>query len=296
MRYPHWELTYNKVIMSMVLVVKKIPNFCTTTVEPQNNEFPQKYSVSAHAFLFSICCVIYTFLRCFKSYFYIPFNYLLARKWQLNLAEWCQHFFLTYWYANGRFKTFLLLHWRCTWMCLWLPKLVRWSMWQLLLLTRHLSGGHLMDAFCTWNLPIPWNLHSWRSHLLQLLHRLPERSHLLHEKYRLAWLERTSHESLLSKTKLYRSELKRSMHLNILTQSGCYSGLSNSKDFWQVNIWAPFKSTTFQWCEGKILTQIKRLHFSSYLDSLSYYCHHFPRGILLNNTQQVCAPVQCCHN
>ena len=169
-------------------------------------------------------------------------------------------------------------------MCLRLPKLVRWSMWQLLLLSRHLSGRHLMDTFCTWNLPIPWNLHSWRSHLLQLLHWLPERSHLLHEEYRLAWLERMSHESLLNKTKLYRSELKPSMHLNIPTHSGSYSGLSNLKDFWQLNISTPFKTTPFQWCEGKILTQIKRLHFSSYLDSLSYYCHRIPRGVLLNNT------------
>ena len=172
-------------------------------------------------------------------------------------------FFLTYWYANWRFKTFLLLHWRCTWMWLWLPRLVRWSMWQLLLLTRHLSGRHLMDVFCTWNLPIPWNLHCWRSHLLQLLHRLPERSHLLHEEYRLAWLERTSHESLLSKTKLYRSGLKRSMHLNIATHSGSYSGLSNLKDSYiLVHTWT--------------------------------LCHHIPRGVFLNKTQQVCAPVQWC--
>ena len=157
-------------------------------------------------------------------------------------------FFLTYWYANGRFKTFLLLHWRCTWMCLWLPKLVRWSMWQLVLLTRHLSGRHLTDDFCTWSLPTPRNLHSWRSHLLLLLllHRLPARSHLLHEEYGLACLERTSHESLLSKTKLYRSELKRSTHLNIPTYSGCYLGLSNLEDFWQVNFRTPFKTTPFQ--------------------------------------------------
>ena len=280
----------------MVLVVKKIPNFCTTTVEPQNNEFPQKYSVSAHAFLFSICCVIYMFLHCFKRLFLYSIQLFVGQKVTVEFGWMVSTFFFTYWYANGRLKTFLLLHWRCTWMWLWLPRLVRWSMWQLLLLTRHLSGRHLMDAFCTWNLPIPWNLHSWRSHLLQLLHRLPERSHLLHEEYRLAWLERTSHESLLSKTKLYRSGLKRSMHLNIPTHSGSYSGLSNLKDFWQVNIWTPFKTTPFQWCEGKILTQIKRLHFSSYLDCLSYYCHHIPRGVLLNNTQQVCAPVQWCHD
>ena len=28
-----------------------------------------------------------------RGCFYIPFNYLLARKWRLNLVEWCQHFF-----------------------------------------------------------------------------------------------------------------------------------------------------------------------------------------------------------
>ena len=86
------------------------------------------------------------------------------------------------------------------------------------------------------------------------------------------------------------------LSLNIPTHSGSYSGLSNLKDFWQVNIWTPFKTTPFQWSEGKILTQIKRLHFSSYLDSLSYDCQHIARRVLLNNTQQVCAPVQWCHD
>ena len=246
-------------------------------------------------------CLVFAVLficsgHCFKRLFLYSVQLFVGQKVTVAFGWMVSTFFLTYWYANGRLKTFLLLHWRCTWMWLWLPKLVRWSMWQLLLLSRHLSGRHLMDAFCTWNLPIPWNLHSWRSHLLELLHRLPERSHLMHEEYRLAWLERMSHESLLSKTKVYRSELKRSMHLNIPTHSGSYSGLSNLKDFWQLNISTPFKTTPFQWCEGKILTQIKRLHFSSYLDSLSYYCHHIARGVLLNNTQQVCAPVQWCHD
>lgn len=65
----------------MVLVVKKIrPNFCTTTVEPQNNEFPQKYSVSAHAFLFSICCVIYMFLHCFKRLFLYSIQLFVGQK------------------------------------------------------------------------------------------------------------------------------------------------------------------------------------------------------------------------
>ena len=64
----------------MVLVVKKIPIFCTTIVEPQNNEFPQKYSVSAHAFLFSICCVIYMFLHCFKRLFLYSIQLFVGQK------------------------------------------------------------------------------------------------------------------------------------------------------------------------------------------------------------------------
>lgn len=64
----------------MVLAVEKIPNVCTTTVEPQNNEFPQKYSVSAHAFLFSICCVIYMFLHCFKRLFLYSIQLFVGQK------------------------------------------------------------------------------------------------------------------------------------------------------------------------------------------------------------------------
>ena len=158
------------------------------------------------------------------------FSPLLALRTQFLKAD----FGLTAWrsscsyrYGNRLLNTFLVLHGHCSWMCLWLVtdillKLVRWPRWLALhcskathwlslshtsytlawtsrprLLLLHSPGRYLTDASCPWNLPTTWHLHSRRSHLLLLLHRLPTRTHLLHlgcKEWTLASLGRTTNK------------------------------------------------------------------------------------------------------
>ena len=152
---------------------------------------------------------------------------------------------------------------------------------RLLLLARHSPGRYLTDASCPWNLPTAWHLHSRRSHLLLLLHRLPPRTHLLHlgcKEWTLASLGRTRNKPF----KHNETTIDTSLNAQYTFKQHYSTWDQMTRTIWK---------TTHKW-ECSIIVNTQGI----YLIDPQYYCHSMPWGNIFHKilVKSIVVYYQCC--